>query len=343
MIEYKCPLCKQPVSEDLYGKITGIWKERRKAEQQFKEREKELVRQQREDKKQLIAEKKKLKTEQKETIDKKLTQKTEKFEKELKKIEREKNRIKEQSDKKIAIAIRSAERRAKREINKDIKEKMQETIKKQIERATSKTQKSLIQATRTIESTKKQMGTLQKQSLKQQEKIKNLETQLKNQTTPQIEGLLYEGTLLDVLKKEFPSDRFDHPGKGGDIIQYIIHKNQESGMIVYECKRVSQWQTAHLEQAAKAKLQRNADYAILVTNMSKKGAIGVYIQRGVIVVPPGGVIAMASILREQIIRIAQLKLSSDEREKAIKKTLEYLQGPEFKNSMEVIIRKTEEM
>ena len=32
MEEFKCPLCKQSVSEELFERITGIWKERRAAE-----------------------------------------------------------------------------------------------------------------------------------------------------------------------------------------------------------------------------------------------------------------------------------------------------------------------
>ena len=53
--------------------------------------------------------------------------------------------------------------------------------------------------------------------------------------------------------------------------------------------------------------------------------------------------ALSAILREQIVNIAQLKLTKSQREEAIEKTMEYLQGAEFKNSLELIIRKTVEM
>jgi hypothetical protein len=170
-----------------------------------------------------------------------------------------------------------------------------------------------------------------------------LETQLKKETTPQIEGLLYEDNLLEALKREFPEDKFEHPGKGGDIIQFSIHNQKQCGIIVYECKRVGQWQTAHAEQAAQAKLQRKADFAILVTNASKKGGGGFFLEKGVVVVHPGGALAIASILREQIIKIAHMKLTQAQREEAIEKTFEYLRGPEFKNSLDIVIRKTIEM
>jgi len=343
MAEFKCPLCKQDVTRELFEKITGIWKERKVAEKRFKEQEKEFIRKRKEAQKQLEAERKKMKAEQKAKIEEKIAEKVKKYDSKLKKIESEKAKIKEQFDKKIATAVRMAESKAKSVINKELKSKMVESIKKQVEKATSKQQKALFRATQTITTTRKQMSTLQIQNLKQQDRIKNLETQLKKQTTPQIEGLLYEDKLLEALRKEFPKDKFEHPGKGGDIIQNIVYENKLCGIIVYECKRVRQWQTAHAEQAAKAKLQRKADYAILVTNAAKKGTSGFFVEKGIIVINPGGALAVASILREQTVKMFQLKLSRAQKDEAIEQTLQYLQGAEFKNSLEVVIRKTIEM
>ena len=79
MTEFKCPLCKQTVSEELFERITGIWKERRAAEKRFKEQEKDLVRQKKEGQKQLETEKRRLKSEQKNIIEQKLIEKTKKY------------------------------------------------------------------------------------------------------------------------------------------------------------------------------------------------------------------------------------------------------------------------
>ncbi|MFA5145364.1 MAG: DUF2130 domain-containing protein [Candidatus Omnitrophota bacterium] len=342
-MEFNCPLCKQPVTEELYGKITGIWKEQKVAEKKFKQKEKELIKQQKADKKQLLDERRKLKAEQKVVIEQKIAEKTKKHSLELEKIRSEKDKIKEQADKKILAAVRAAEMKTRKEINKDLKSKIDESVTKQVAKSTAKVQKDLLRKDRTIDATRKQMSTLQEQNSKQQQRITNLETQLKKETTPQIEGLLYEDNLLEALKKEFPEDKFEHPGKGGDIIQFTIHNQKQCGIIVYECKKVGQWQIAHAEQAAQAKLQRKADFAILVTNASKKGGGGFFLEKGVVVVHPGGALAIASILREQIVKIAQMKLTQAQREEAIEKTFEYLRGPEFKNSLDIVIRKTIEM
>ena len=343
MAEVKCPLCKQTVSEELFERITGIWKERRNAEKRFKEKEKELVRQKKEAQKELETEKKKLKAEQKNIIEQKIAEKTKSYDVKFQKLEGEKNRLKDKFDKKIAAAVKTAETRARKEINQQLKGKMQESIKKEVERATTKTQKSLFRATQTIDATRKQMGTLQAQNSKQQDRIKNLETQLKNQTTPQLEGLLYEDKLIEALQKEFPKDKFTHTGKGGDILHEVIFEKAVRGIIIYECKRVGHWNSKHAEQAFNARVQRKADYAILVTNAAKKGTSGFFIEKNVIVVNPGGVLAIANILRDQIVRMAQLKLTQAQKDEAVEKTLQYLQGAEFKNALETVIRKTVEM
>jgi hypothetical protein len=331
-MEFKCPLCKQTVSEELYQKITGIWKERKIAEKEFKAKEKELMKEQKEMRQQITEERKKIRLEQEQ-----------KFAERIRKLEAEKSKFREQIEKKILVAVKSAEAKAKREMRSELQGKLAESVKKQVEIATAKTQKDFISAKRTLDSTKKQMSTLQIQNLKQQQRISNLEGQLKKQTTPQIEGLLYEDNLLEALRKEFLEDKFEHPGKGGDIIQNIIYHEKQCGVIVYECKKVGQWQLAHAEQAANAKIQRKADFAILVTNASKKGGGGFFLEKGVLVVHPGGVLAIANILREQILKIAQIKLTQAQREEAIEKTFEYLRGPEFKNALDVVIRKTIEM
>jgi len=341
--EFKCPLCKQSVSKEIFEDITGIWKERKIAEKRFKEQEKQLIKQKKGVQKQLQEERKKLKSEQKSIIERRLSIKTRRYNSQLKKIEKEKNKMQEQFNKKISTAVKTAEDNAKKIFGKQLREKLEKSLHKEIKKATSKTQKELSKSNQTIQATRKQMATLQGQNLKQQGRINNLEKQLKDKTTPQLEGLLYEDQLLEALQKEFPNDKFDHTGKGGDIIQYVIYNSKENGLIVYECKRVSQWQSAHLEQTAKAKVQRKADYGILVTNAKKQNTDGFFIEKGIIVISPGGVLAVANIIRDQIITIARLKLTAKERQEAIQKTLAYLEGAEFKNALDTVIRKTVEM
>jgi len=341
--ERKCPLCSQAVSEELYEKITGIWKERKAQEKLLREERKNLLAQYREDKKKLGAEKQRLKEEQRTTIDKKIKEQSEKFAARITQLESQNNKLRENTDRKIAVAVAVAERKMRLGHQKELKVRLAESLKREVEKATSKGVKHLERIQRTLTSTRDQMSTLKTHNLRQQQQIKALETQLKNETTPQLEGLLYEPELMKALQREFPTDTFNHTGKGGDILQQVISNGAPVGLIVYECKKVRKWEGAHLEQTARAKSQRVADFAILVTNATKGGTGGFFIESGVIVINPGGVLALAGILRDQLIKMAQLKLTQAEKDEAIKRTLDYLQGAEFKNSLEVVIRKTKEM
>ena len=65
--------------------------------------------------------------------------------------------------------------------------------------------------------------------------------------------------------------------------------------------------------------------------------------KGIIIIHPAGAIVLISILRQQLIQISRLKLSQEEKNKAIKSVLEYIQGANFKNSIENIIEDTKEL
>ena len=343
MTENKCPLCKQTVSQELFEKITGIWRERRVQEKALKDKQKDLTRQLKDGKKALEEERRRLKQEQRTEIDKKVADHTKKFSAQLARVEAQKNRIQSQSEKKISVAVKAAERKARLDADKVMKAQLDESVKKAVNKAQSKQSKDLYRAQRTIDSTRKQMTTLQQQSEKQRIKINNLEIELKNKTTPQIEGLLYEDKLIEALKKDFPYDKFTHTGKGGDILQEVFFEKNSHGLIIYECKKVTHWSSAHLEQAYQARIQRKADYAILVTNAPKKGAGGFFIEKDVIVINPAGVLAIAGILRDQIIKMSELRLTKAQKDEAIDRTLKYLQGAEFKNALDFVIKKTKEM
>jgi hypothetical protein len=72
----------------------------------------------------------------------------------------------------------------------------------------------------------------------------------------------------------------------------------------------------------------------------KKKTHGFFTEKGVIIVHGLGVLPLVSVLREQIVRIGNLKLGQLERRKAVRLTLDYVEGPEFSNSIEAIIQES---
>jgi len=177
----------------------------------------------------------------------------------------------------------------------------------------------------------------------QNEQIKELRRQLKQGTTPQMEGLLFEPELCTELQNKFPRDKIEHHGKGGDILQLVFVNSKCVGRIVFECKKCSRMPSKYVEQARRAISQRRADYAVLVTNASKSNTFGFWTDKDVLIVHPAGVIALVSWLRDALIRVAESKMNRRQREQAISAILEYVSSAEFRNPVREIIRRSEQL
>ena len=177
----------------------------------------------------------------------------------------------------------------------------------------------------------------------QNNKIKILQKQLKEGTTPQIDGFNLEQELVKKLKKEFSTDIIEHHGKCGDILQKIIFKSKEIGSILYECKKTSNFSRGYIHQTIKAKSDRNATHGVLVTSTCKKNTQGFYVENDIIVVHPYGTVYIAQVLRTSIIEMHCLSLNQKELEIRAQNLMCFIQSDSFKNSVENTIYRTREL
>lgn len=242
---------------------------------------------------------------------------------------------------------KSRERQFKDKLEKSSKERFDKERKKLQKQQTAFERRQRVQRDKN-EKLIKQYRTLQDKNEKQlgqaNRKIKSLEEQVKKQATPQVLGLLEEKVFLKKLKEMFPQDEFVHTGKRGDIVHYVNEKGKKVGTMVYELKKVANFSQSHVTQTVKAKRQRQADYAMLVTNAKRaKDHTGFFMAKGVIVIHPAGALVLIGILRDQLIQLSRLKLSKQERSKTVRAVMEYIQGAEFKNSITGIIQDTIEL
>lgn len=164
--------------------------------------------------------------------------------------------------------------------------------------------------------------------------------QLGKGTTPQTEGLELEEQLVVRLRREFPDDNIKHEGKGGDILHTVVVKRKAAGLILYECKRYKTIKRAHIEQAARDKRARQADFAILVTTGTRRGFNGLAREGQVLVVAPLAVLALAHLVRAQLVEIARARLSRAERERVALAALDYLTSPVFSGPLQEALSKT---
>ncbi len=160
-------------------------------------------------------------------------------------------------------------------------------------------------------------------------------------TTAQSEGLEFEEKLRDRLEKEFPGDDVTLVRKGGDVVHRVIIRKKPAGAIVYECKREEDLAPAHVRQAARAKRTRGAEFAILVTTGERKGFTGLAAERGVLIVRPEGVLALAALCRAHLVEMVKAGLDQARRAKIARELLAYLASPTYKTPVEEAIRESE--
>ena len=362
MAQYNCPLCKQEVTKALYEKITGVWQEKEKLLAGLKVKEKQLVQREKQMQLKFETEKKKIagieqaKAKKEMMAQKKAFQVTLNKEKEA--LKKQRDAIGKAFEKKLIMEtnrILRQEKAHQKQMETVLKAKFELSAKQTLSKEKMKIEKEkkALQKQERIQLDKNKKLNLQfisfqnksKNALeKQEKKIKLLEEQLQKNQTPQVLGLLEEKVFLEKLKHMFPGDKFDHTGKGGDIVHYITEKGSEVGIIVYELKKVSNFSRSHIDQTFKAKQQRSADYGLLVTNAKRsKDDFGFGVTKGIIIIHPAGSLALVSILRDHIIRISKLKLSAQKRNQTVQAVLEYIQSPSFRNGIETIIEDTKDL
>jgi hypothetical protein len=143
-----------------------------------------------------------------------------------------------------------------------------------------------------------------------EERIKILE----NDTTSQLLGYVDETELTELLKENFPDDSIEHKGKKGDVLHIVIVEKQPIAKIVYECKRVARIQQAHLRQTYKAKEQRSADIAILVTCGSRTDFAGYLHESDVHIVNKLTVIPIVDMIRTYLVEYNRINGNNNKNE-----------------------------
>ena len=167
--------------------------------------------------------------------------------------------------------------------------------------------------------------------------------QLERGTTPQTEGLEFEDVLCKRLQKEFPEDRIEHKGKGGDILQFVIFRKEVAGIIIYECKQTPKILPAHVQQAANAKKTREAHFAILVTTGTRKGFTGLAQEDNVLIVAPLGIIPLASLCRAHLIEMAKAKLDNEQKNRVATQLLGFITSPTYRIPLEQVMQQAKKV
>ena len=148
-----------------------------------------------------------------------------------------------------------------------------------------------------------------------------------------------EVDLFEQLRDAFLGDRIQRVPKGvngADVIHEVVHNGRVCGKIIYDAKNRDAWQNGYCTKLKADKLAQAADHAILSSNKFPKDRSQIHTQDGVIVANPARVLAIVEILRDQIVRMHELRVSKEAREEKTVALYAFVTSDHFKQLVEQV-------
>jgi hypothetical protein len=174
--------------------------------------------------------------------------------------------------------------------------------------------------------------------LKLQSELSDMQRKLEGKSAHEL-GEGSEIDLFEQLRDAFQSDRIQRVPKGvngADVIHEVVHNGRVCGKIIYDAKNRDGWQNGYCTKLKADKLAQAADHAILSSNKFPKDKSQIHTQDGVIVANPARVLAITEILRDQIVRMHELRISKEAREEKTVALYAFVTSDHFKQLVEQV-------
>ena len=149
-----------------------------------------------------------------------------------------------------------------------------------------------------------------------QNTVEDLQRQLENKTALEL-GEGAEIDLFETLRAAFPDDditRIKRGLPGADIRHVVRHNGKACGLVLYDSKNHKSWRGDFITKLRDDQIADKADHAILATCAFPHGTRQVHMQDGVILVNPARAVAIAGLVRQQVVQAHCLCLSNEDRE-----------------------------
>ena len=183
------------------------------------------------------------------------------------------------------------------------------------------------------------MREMEKQ-LEDQKKLVDEMKRKSEQGSMQLQGEVQELALEEVLRATFPFDLIIEVGKGvrgADCIQTVRNNfGQECGQIIYESKRTSSFANDWIEKLKADMRNLGAEIAVIVTKTMPKDMDCFGIRDGVWICSFSEVKALASVLRDGVIRIFNAAKSNENKGDKMHLLYDYLTSSEFAEQWKAI-------
>lgn len=171
---------------------------------------------------------------------------------------------------------------------------------------------------------------------KQIEDQKKLVDEMKRkaeQGSMQLQGEVQELLLESILQSTFPFDLISEVGKGvrgADCIQTVRNSfGNEAGKIIYESKRTKDFSNDWIEKLKADMRQLGADVAVIVTQAFPKDMDRFGEKEGVYICTFTEVRSVALLLRNGLLKVAEVKKNGENKGDKMVMLYDYLTGHEF--------------
>ena len=160
------------------------------------------------------------------------------------------------------------------------------------------------------------------------------------QGSMQLQGEAQELALEEMLRSAFPFDDIREVGKGvrgADCIQTVRNSfGQECGEIIYESKRTSNFGQDWIDKLKGDMRSLGAEIAVIVTRTMPKDMDCFGVKDGVWVCSFSEVKALASVLRDGVIRVFNAAKTQENRGDKMHLLYDYLTSSEFAEQWKAI-------
>jgi hypothetical protein len=161
------------------------------------------------------------------------------------------------------------------------------------------------------------------------------------QSSMQIQGEVLEISLEEALKEAFPIDDIKPVPKGvkgADVIQGVMNKSlKPCGVILWESKHTKGWKDDWIQKLKDDQREMGAEVAVIVSETMPKGIEAFGLMAGVWVVRFDLVTCLATALRQSLLELDFVKLSSIGKNEKMEALYQYLSGVEFRQKIEAIV------
>jgi hypothetical protein len=175
---------------------------------------------------------------------------------------------------------------------------------------------------------------------KMKEQVEDLKRKME-QGSMQVQGEVQELELRELLEHQFRHDSIEEVltgANGADVLQLVHDRlGRLCGTIAYESKRTKAFSDKWVEKLKEDMHRHKAEVGVIVTEAMPKDMSTMGLRDGVFVCSFREVGALAQVLRQSVLRIAEVRAQEENKDDKAHQLYSYFTSPEFKRRMQVIV------